>query len=237
MPIVQTKQGPDRLFVSKSTLDITEKWFSIEYWQALNALKGTATGRGTVWFLNSDQGEFVLRRYRRGGLMAKLTQFRFLFTGFKSSRAYLELNLLEQMQKAGLPVPEPIAGRCQRIGLQYQAEIMTRLIPNGKELFACLLDKRQTQMLNWQDIGKTIKRFHQAGIDHTDLNCHNIMIDNKHKVWLIDFDKCHQRPIDQNWPLSNLQRLKRSFEKEAGKHAEFHFEQAHWQLLLEGYHG
>ena len=237
MPIEQTQQGSDRLFVSNPTLGINEKWFSIDYWKAQNALKGTASGRGTVWFLNNNQGEFVLRRYRRGGLIAKLTQFRFLFTGFKSSRPYQELNLLEKMLKENLPVPDPIAGRCQRLGLQYQAEIMTRLIPNAAELFTYLLDKQQTQQLNWTDIGKTIKRFHQAGIDHTDLNCHNIMIDNKSKVWLIDFDKCRQRPGDKKWPLANLQRLKRSFDKEANKHANFQFEQAHWQLLLEGYHG
>jgi 3-deoxy-D-manno-octulosonic acid kinase len=237
MPVEQAKQGSECVFVSNSELAINEEWFSIDFWQAQNAIKGTASGRGTVWFLNCPKGEFVLRRYRRGGFIAKLTQFKFLFLGFHKSRPYQELSLLEFMLSSGLPVPEPIAGRCQRIGIQYQAEIITRLIPEADELFNCLLDSEQTNNLDWQQIGRTIRQFHQAGIDHTDLNCHNIMIDKSAKVWLIDFDKCRQRPIASHWQEANLQRLKRSFEKEANKHSSFLFKQGHWQLLLEGYHG
>jgi len=237
MPVEQAKQGSERVFISNSELGINEEWFSIAFWQAQNAIKGTASGRGTVWFLNSPKGEFVLRRYRRGGFIAKLTQFKFLFLGFYKSRPYQELSLLEFMLSSGLPVPEPIAGRCQRIGIQYQAEIITKLIADADELFNYLLDSEKTKQLDWQLIGKTIKRFHQAGVDHTDLNCHNIMIDKFAKVWLIDFDKCSQRPIAAHWQEANLQRLKRSFEKEANKHPSFLFKQANWQLLLEGYHG
>lgn len=237
MPIEQSKQGPNRLFISSPDLAINEDWFSITYWQNQNAIEGTAAGRGTVWFLNCPQGKFVLRRYRRGGLIAKLTQFNFLFRGFQKSRPYQELSLLEFMREAGLPAPEPIAGQCQRIGFQYQAEIITRLIPDANELFSCLLDKTLTSHLDWQLIGQTIKRFHLAGIDHTDLNCHNIMIDKAGKIWLIDFDKCQKRAIADQWQASNLQRLKRSFDKEAGKHTAFLFEEANWQSLLEGYHG
>jgi 3-deoxy-D-manno-octulosonic acid kinase len=237
MPVEQTKQGADRVFVSNAELGINEEWFSIDFWQAQNAIKGTASGRGTVWFLNSPKGAFVLRRYRRGGLIAKLTQFNFLFLGFKKSRPFQELSLLEYMLSSGLPVPEPIAGHCQRRGIQYQAEIITRLIPDADELFTCLLSKEESNALDWQEIGKTIKRFHKAGVDHTDLNCHNIMIDKTGKVWLIDFDKCRQRPVATQWQDANLQRLKRSFEKEANKHPSFLFKHANWQSLLEGYHG
>ena len=237
MPIEQTKPGPDRLFISNPDLAVNDNWFSVDYWQSQDAVKGTASGRGTVWFLNTAKGNFVLRRYRRGGLIAKLTQFKFFFSGFKKTRPYQELALLEFMLESNLPVPEPVAGRCQRSGLHYQAEIITKLIPDADELFSCLMDKEQTAALDWPLIGKTIKRFHEKGIDHTDLNCHNIMLDKSGKVWLIDFDKCQHRSVNSQWQEANLQRLKRSFEKEAGKHAKFLFEPTHWQLLLEGYHG
>ena len=239
MPTEQILKGSERLFISNPELGVDKDWFSMAAWKAQNAIEGTAAGRGTVWFIKTEQGQYVLRRYRRGGLIAKLTQFNFLFRGFKNTRPYQELKLLEFMREQGLPVPEPIAGHCQRIGVQYQAEIITKLIPDAKELFTCLLDQEQTSAanLNWYEIGKTIKRLHDAGVNHTDLNCHNIMIDLAQKVWIIDFDKCHQASIAKDWQEANLLRLKRSFEKEASKHPNFQFKQANWQTLLEGYHG
>ena len=55
-----------------------------------------------------------------------------------------------------------------------------------------------------------------SGVNHTDLNIHNILIDDKDKVWIIDFDKCHQAS-EGRWRELNLERLKRSFLKEKGK--------------------
>lgn len=54
---------------------------------------------------------------------------------------------------------------------------------------------------------------HQVGVNHTDLNIHNILIDDKDRVWIIDFDKCRFE-TSGDWKHQNLDRLKRSFEKE-----------------------
>lgn len=234
MPKAHSITPKTQLLLCQDSWPIDDNWFSPAYWQQQDALAATATGRGTVWFIDSHYGAFVLRRYRRGGLIAKLTQFRFCFIHIKRTRAWQELALLEEMQRLGLPVPAPIAGKIQRFIGTYEAYILIGTIPHAKELFHYLLDKQE---VNWHNIGQTIKRFHLAGIFHSDLNCHNIMIDKADKVWLIDFDKCDQREINPIWPQKNLDRLKRSLEKEGKHNTTISFQPNDWQTLLKGYHG
>ncbi len=74
---------------------------------------------------------------------------------------------------------------------------------------------------------------HNAQVNHTDLNIHNILIDDQQQVWIIDFDKCYQQS-GEAWKQGNLDRLKRSFVKEVGKR-DISWQQGDWQPLLEGY--
>jgi tRNA A-37 threonylcarbamoyl transferase component Bud32 len=86
----------------------------------------------------------------------------------------------------------------------------------------------------WQQLGGVIARFHQQGVYHSDLNCHNILLDAKGQFWLIDFDKCSLRAPGR-WQQANLQRLLRSFNKEAGLTPGFSWQPEQWQWLLQGY--
>ena len=61
------------------------------------------------------------------------------------------------------------------------------------------------------------------------------LIDDKEKVWLIDFDQGEQRDPQQTWQQANLNRLLRSFNKENAKLPVFHWQADNWQFLLEGY--
>ena len=74
---------------------------------------------------------------------------------------------------------------------------------------------------------------HHAQVNHTDLNIHNILIDDSDKVWIIDFDKCCQQSGDA-WKQGNLDRLRRSFEKEVVRH-QIYWHDAELKVLLEGY--
>ena len=60
------------------------------------------------------------------------------------------------------------------------------------------------------------------------------MLDSAGKVWLIDFDKCERREPGP-WTEQNLARLLRSFNKERGKLAQFHWQDTDWAALLAGY--
>lgn len=63
------------------------------------------------------------------------------------------------------------------------------------------------------------------------------MIDQDDKIWLIDFDKCERRSHDENWKLANIDRLKRSLDKEDKLHTKFDITDAQWRNFLEGYRG
>ena len=228
------------LFDRHEITNFSPEMLSAQFWQERNAITGSAQGRGTTWFVKqsdnkSEQGKnWVLRHYYRGGLIGKIINDSYLFTSQKNTRAAREFTLLAHMQKLALPAPKPIAYRVTRHGLFYRADLLSSRIENAQDLVAILMKKSITDDL-WFNIGKTIKRFHEQGIYHHDLNAHNILVDNNNKPWLIDFDQGEQRAIKQDWQQKNIQRLLRSFNKEQNKLTTFNWLEKNWETLLAGY--
>lgn len=214
---------------------LSPRVFEPSHWQALDAVTGSAQGRGTAWFVHDGKQQLVLRHYHRGGLFGRLLKD--LYVGLRPahSRAMRELALLEEMHQAGLPVPLPAAARMSRVGpLHYRADILIGRITAAQDLLA-VLRNGPLEASQWQQIGAMISRFHAAGIDHTDLNIHNILLDQRGKSWLIDFDKCRQRSKGR-WQQDNLARLLRSLNKEKRLASTLHWDEQHWPALLAGYH-
>ena len=211
-----------------------QNMLSSEFWTKRNAITGTAQGRGTTYFIKNSASHWVLRHYYRGGLIGKLINDSYFFTGFEKTRAAKEYNLLKTMVALELPAPKPIAYRIIKSGLTYQADLLSTRITNAEDLVAILSQQIVNEAL-WRKIGKCIQAFHQQGIYHHDLNAHNILIDDEEKVWLIDFDQGEQRACQQTWQQANLNRLLRSFNKENAKLPVFHWQADNWQFLLEGY--
>ncbi len=210
-----------------------------DYWQAKNAIVGSAQGRGTTWFIASENSagimqNWVLRHYYRGGLIGKVLNDQYMYTGLENTRAAREFDLLKTMLALGLPAPKPIAFRVSKHGLIYRADLLSSRIENANDLVA-ILSKHEINDQLWQDIGKVIKAFHQQGIYHHDLNAHNILLDDNNKVWLIDFDQGEKRNNQHKWPTENMARLLRSFRKESHKIAGFQWHEKNWQTLLTGY--
>jgi len=85
----------------------------------------------------------------------------------------------------------------------------------------------------YQKIGQEIAKMHQVGVNHTDLNIHNILIDDKDKVWIIDFDKCRFE-TSGDWKDQNLNRLLRSFNKERLKR-QIIWQESDFEHLQDGY--
>ena len=210
-----------------------------DYWQAKNSVVGSAQGRGTTWFIATENAvgtvqNWVLRHYYRGGLIGKVIKDQYLYTGMANTRAAREFALLKSMGALGLPAPKPIAFRVIKNGLFYRADLLSSRIENASDLVG-LLSKHAINDLLWQQIGKVIKAFHQQGIYHHDLNAHNILVDDKDQVWLIDFDQGEQRKQQTKWPAENMARLLRSFRKENNKITNFQWCEKNWQALLNGY--
>lgn len=213
----------------------TQPIFDAEFWQAQQAVTGHSRGRNTVYFVRSATAntDWVLRHYYRGGLVGKFNRDRFAKVPVSCSRAFAEFGLLLWMRQVGLPVPAPIAARYQPAWFGYRADILLQRIEGSQDLFS-YLQQQALSASQWQQLGQLIARFHQAGVYHSDLNCHNILLDAAGEFWLIDFDKCARRAGQQWWP-EPVARLERSLLKEQRLRPAFYFSASDWQACLAGY--
>jgi 3-deoxy-D-manno-octulosonic acid kinase len=196
-----------------SLLDVPGvEYFSVDFWHSRQAMTGEAIGRGSAWFIETPHGPVVLRHYLRGGWAAKFSRQGYFFTGISRSRPFREYHLLVELHAKGLPVPRPVAALCQHHGMISTGAIMTACITSAKTLADCLTGESQVEGI-WASVGKCIRRFHDAGVWHADLNARNILLDNERQVFLIDFDRARFKPGKAVEPEGNLNRLKRSMVK------------------------
>lgn len=193
---------------------ISPDWFTAAFWQSHDSVVGQAPGRGTSLFVDASRAagiehEWVLRGYRRGGMAAQISDSHYLWTGLERSRAFRELRLTAALHEQGLPTPAPVAGCVWRHGPTYQAALLTVRLA-GAQALAELLPVASDALL--AHVGATIRRFHDAGLDHVDLNARNLLVTPDERVWLIDLDRCRLRRPGR-WKKTNLQRLQRSMER------------------------
>lgn len=212
----------------------TDEWFDPAFWQAQGRMRSDGGGRGGVAFIQTPVGSCVLRHYHRGGWMAPLLGDRYLWNGRTHSRGFAEFRLLAELFRRGLPVPAPVAARYQRHGPYYAADLITRTIEGTMTLTQAIREGRLDPAMAGQ-VGELVVRFHEAGVDHADLNAHNILI-NADGLWLVDFDRGELRATGTAWKLGNLARLKRSLLKVgACDHDEARLDREIWAPLMRGY--
>ena len=72
----------------------------------------------------------------------------------------------------------------------------------------------------WEEAGLLVARFHRAGLDHADLNAHNLLFDSQGRGWVIDFDRSQLRIPETAWREGNLRRLQRSLHKQRAARSE-----------------
>lgn len=235
MQIQTIKDSSDYILYDAELIENPEMLgFDANYWAQHSAIIGFAEGRGTTFFVQYAGRDYVLRHFRRGGLIAKYFEDDYIWTGLKRTRAWREWHLLAYMREIGLPVPQPVACHVRRKGLLYKADLMTRRIMNA----STLVDEISREPLAegyWVALGSLIRRFHQKGIWHADLNANNVMLDTGGRFYLIDFDRGRIRGMNQKWQTANLQRLKRSLLKLKNQQKQFYFNESDWSKLISGY--
>jgi 3-deoxy-D-manno-octulosonic acid kinase len=185
--------------------------FDRERWQRLGAIEQARGARGSISFIDSGEREYVLRRYLRGGLVAKLSRERYVWLGEERTRAFRELRLLGRLRDLGLPVPAPVAARYLRQGPTYSAELVTERLPGSRSLAEAWLQD-PTIPPDWEAVGGALRLFHDRGVQHADLNANNIMLGEAGQVWLLDFDRGRIREPGA-WYRKPLERLARSLAK------------------------
>jgi 3-deoxy-D-manno-octulosonic acid kinase len=199
------------LFDAERVPAASAQLFDREHWKLRSALTEQAGGRGSIDFIEADGRRWALRRYLRGGMAAKFARDRYLFLGEERTRSFREFRLLGELRLLKLPVPAPVAA-CYRRGLvNYSAALITERLPGARTLTETLAAGRMDDA-RWATIGRCLRRFHDAGVQHADLNAHNILLGENGEVWLLDFDRGRLRKPG-SWSGRVLDRLARSLEK------------------------
>jgi 3-deoxy-D-manno-octulosonic-acid transferase len=192
------------------------------------------SGRGAARFVRAPGIEALLRHFRRGGWAGRWLGDRYLHRAPARTRALAEFTLLRRMRSWGLAVPRPLAAGVRRSGVIDRCDLLVERIAAGSDLWT-RLQRAPLAADQWERVGEAIGRLHAHGVDHRDLNCHNLLIDDDQTVWIVDFDRCRARSHG-TWERANVERLLRSLRKEAGRSSAWHWDETHdWLVLLGGY--
>ena len=224
--------------------DAAESIFDPQFWRARGELIAAAAGRGSAWFIasgdhESGERQWVLRHYRRGGFIARLSPDRYVWAGEDRVRAFAEWRLLDIMRQRGLPVPKPVAARYQREGAWYRCDLITERIVDAEPLSSALARGALAESA-WRAAGAAVARLHHAGVDHADLNAHNVLLDADGAVSVIDFDRGRLRApggagTQGIWVWRNLARLRRSLAKISRGLPPGRYSGQEWEWFMAGY--
>ena len=210
--------------------DDAARLFDPEYWGKRREVTG---GRGAAWFIEAGDRQWVLRHYRRGGFVARFCTDAYVWLGEERVRAFVEWRLLSLLAQRGLPVPRPVAARYSRAGVLYRCDLITERIMDAEPLSGALGRGVLAESV-WRGVGGVIARMHGEGVDHADLNAHNLLLDPRGAVSVIDFDRGRVRAPGV-WRAGNLQRLQRSLEKISRGLPPDRYSPQAWDWLMAGY--
>lgn len=211
-------------------------WFNPAALAARGHTSPGGSGRGTTVRFEANGRTLLLRHYRRGGLARHFSDDRYLRTGLRRSRPWRELALLMRLDAGGMPVPPPVAARITHGGPLrpwYRGDLVTGYLEGTRTLAESLRAGRVDDAI-WSAVGATIARFHAVGVDHADLNAHNVLLDDSGAVYLVDFDRARLR-WPGRWRRGNLARLRRSLDKLQAAEQRLGFGEDDWNRLLAGY--
>lgn len=227
--------GRHRILVTADLGEVpSAQWFDAGEWRRGGAVAIETSGRGEVLIVPHGDDTWVLRHYRRGGLVSRLIDDHYLWLGAEHSRAFREWRLLKKLRAAGLPVPNPVAAHVERKGAVYTGDIITSYLPDTRKLSAFIAERRAPGDC-WPRIGAMIRAVHDQGVDHPDLTAHNVLLDSRGRCFLVDFDNARVKPPG-GWQRQGMERFNRSLRKVSIETAT-EYDAAAWRALEAAYGG
>jgi len=169
-----------------------------------------AGGRGGARLVHAHDA--VVRPYRRGGLPARLLHDTYF--GW-TPRPFHELCAMATLHGRGAPVVEVYGAAVEWLlpGC-YRGWLATRFIEGARTLWewASATQPGPERAPLWRDVGKSIRRLHDCGVRHPDLNANNVLL-GPTDVLFIDFDRAHISAVNHGGHAADLDRLWRSLRK------------------------
>jgi 3-deoxy-D-manno-octulosonic acid kinase len=135
-----------------------------------------------------DLGPVVVKHYKRGGLIGRLIRRKYLKWG--KTRSQLEFELLQIVRGLGINAPEPLVYATSGHWF-YRAWLVTREIKEALSLARLSLTDETRIQPAMTSVTEQISRLIDNGILHVDLHPGNVVVDQKDRVFLLDFDKGH----------------------------------------------
>src|SRR5262245_21014025 len=179
----------------------------------------TLRGRAAVHVLTTPRGEIVAKRLQRGGMLGGV--LRGLYGD--AARPLREAQAAEELAARGVPTPPVIAARATRVLLLWKLEVATARLPAEGDLLDVLRARGSVPGLALA-AGRTLRRAHDAGLRHRDLQVKNLLVPagfpgaggagDPVALVLLDLDRCDVgAPLSEEERLAALARFARSLAK------------------------
>ena len=180
-----------------------------DVWERYLASGEARSGRGASAVLDG----WRLKRFRRGGLTAPLWGDRYP----RPSRLVAALAASGEAERRGVPTPRAIALLVERdLGPLVRGFLATEEVEGAEDLARRAVRGAATAG-DVQAVKAAVRRLHDAGIVHPDLNLGNFLL-TPGAVQIIDLDRVtfSGRPVTERLRRRALRRIERSCEKLTG---------------------
>jgi 3-deoxy-D-manno-octulosonic acid kinase len=196
---------------------------------------------------------WVLRRFRRGGIVAPALGDRYLRAG--EARPVTELRASVAARARGVRTPAIVAGAMYPAGPFYRADLVTELVPEARTLADSLFgdapggdeasegseasrdDPPVDSRAALRAAGRLVRSLEDARVLHADLNAGNILLRSVRgdlEPWVLDLDRCRVLSRDGPAPGAAMRgRLERSLRKLGNSHRR-PLGSAEWEALRTG---
>jgi 3-deoxy-D-manno-octulosonic acid kinase len=214
------RRGSVRALVRHDMVTQLGGWLAASHVEPPRDAEPIASGRGGAFRMETADGRrIVVRPCRRGGWIGRV--LRRTYFGWRP-RPWGELAVSVAARERAVPTPPIVAVRVAGWGI-YRGVVATEEAAAAATLADALraAGSSAVQAQLARTAGEAVGRLHAAGVEHADLNLHNILVlrgDGSDTGLVIDLDKARLRraPLDDTYRRRNVQRLLRSWDRIMG---------------------
>lgn len=181
------------------------------------------SGRGVTYRIATPWGDWVVRRYRRGGAVARLLQDRYLRAG--AARPSRELQCSAVARLRGVRTPAITATATYVSGVFRRSDIATEYVPDSADLaslaFGDSAQGAEARGAGFEAAGRLVRELGRLGLQHPDLNLKNVLVSfagAAPSAWVLDLDRCSLKSqADAAAMWARLQRSLAKWERSTGR--------------------